>query len=80
MKLTLDERELLQEILLSPGWSIVLKVVSGFTDDIDKRVLTYNLKDGAQGLVEEKARSEGAQQLRRAINGIKEEHKKKGLL
>jgi hypothetical protein len=80
MKLTIEEKELLQELLLSPGWPVVLKVVSGFTEDIDKRVLTYNLKDGAQGLVEEKARSEGAHRLRVAIENIKSNAKKQGLL
>lgn len=80
MKITLEEKELLQELLLSRGWPILLKYVSGLAEDIDKRVLTYNLKDGAQGLVEEKARSEGAHQLRRAIENIKSNAKKQGLL
>jgi hypothetical protein len=81
MKLTLDELELLHELVNSPGWSVLLKKVDRLASNIDSRVLSYNLDDGAEKLVQAKARSEGSRQLQLAIIGIKNDFKQadKGL-
>lgn len=76
----MEEREMLQEFVLSPGWDVLMKTISNIVDTEDNRLLTYNLEKGAQGLVEEKARSEGAHRLKRLILNIKPTTKQQGYL
>lgn len=75
MKLTLDEHEFLHDLVNSSGWTVLLRRIDLIAETIDRRVLTYNLGEGADKLVQEKARSEGARLLQRAIIDIKKEFK-----
>lgn len=76
MKMSLDEREFLHDLVNSNGWPVLLRMIDDKAQTIDRRVLTFNLTDGAAKLVHEKARSEGARLLQRAIISIKDDFKK----
>lgn len=75
MKLNVDEVEFLHDLVNSNGWPVLLKKVDALAAHIDSRVLSYNLEDGADRLVQAKARAEGARALQRAIIEIKKEFK-----
>lgn len=81
MKLTIDEKEFLHDLVNSSGWSVLLKRIEQMATNIDSAVLRYNLSDGTDKLVHAKARSEGSRQLQLAIMNIKQEFKQadKGL-
>lgn len=67
MNLTQDEKEDLFILMSSPGWATLKKVMLAQKERFEKRVLSYSLTDGPEGLVIEKARAEGA---RSAIDGL----------
>lgn len=71
MKLTVEEKENLEVMLDSPGWAAVCKVLEQLTSDFDKRVLSYNLNEGPQGLMIAKAQAEGASTLYRRFTEVK---------
>lgn len=67
MKLSVEEKEDLQLLVSSSSWEALMKVISTLVKDFDNRVLSFTLSDGADKLVIEKARSEGANRLFRHI-------------
>lgn len=76
MKLSLDEHEQINALTDSVTWNTLLKIVSVLVKDADNRVLSYNLKDGPDGLMIAKARSEGANSLFLRITELKSKMKK----
>lgn len=60
MKFSIDEKEELYDFLDRPSKEIVLKILTNHLKDIENNVLRYSLSSGAEGLMIEKARSEGA--------------------
>lgn len=77
MKLTPDESDDLESLLLSDGWTVFLKVAESFAADQEKRVLQYNLEDGLERLGHGKARAEGARKLMHSIEQLKKVYLKK---
>jgi len=77
-KLSHDENEELAIVLRSHGWSPLLKLIDQLCGDQDKRVLTYNLSEGAEGLIIAKARTEGARLLQQRIVELKNQFTKQG--
>lgn len=71
-----SQKEALFELVMGDSWPVLLRVIDGLAANIDGRVLKYNLREGADGLVQEKARSEGARTLQTAISKLKDEFKK----
>ena len=63
--LTPEEREDLALLTDSAQWIVAMKLLQAILKVNDEKVLTYNLLDGAEKLVHEKARSEGAHRLAR---------------
>jgi hypothetical protein len=78
LNLTIDEQDLLNEIVQSYGWDTFLKVAEGFVRDIEANVLRYHLISGPEGLVHEKARAEGAQKLLLKLKELKKIAKNQG--
>lgn len=74
-KLSIDEKEQLGDFLTSPAWPALLKLIENIVENQSSKTLTYNLDNGPNGLVIEKARFEGAQRLFTAIQTIKSKHK-----
>ncbi len=76
--MNLSEKEALVDLFSTDTWGVLLDQVEAAAQKIDSRVLSYNLAGplGAQGLLIEKARSEGARQLQIAIMNFKKEMKK----
>ena len=72
-KLGIDDSEALEELLTSHGWVPLLKVVTMLVQEQEQNVIRYNLKDGPDGLVIEKARTEGAHALKRRLIDLKDE-------
>lgn len=77
LKLSFDESDALRSTLESEGWKSFMRALDFLVASMEGKVLSYNLGDGAEKLVHEKARVEGAHQLRRAIIELKESQKKK---
>lgn len=67
MKLSMDEQENLLAMFMSSGWDSFYKVMLEAMKKQEYRVLTYNLEDGPEKLVQEKARAEGAKRFMDAI-------------
>ena len=63
LKLTQEEREEIALLSDAPAWEALQKVIEAVAQDIEGRLLTYTLLEGAEGLVHAKARVEGARQL-----------------
>lgn len=70
-KLRGDQYEALMPLCDSGNWKALMDVVEQFTAEIDKEVLTYNLKDGPERLVILKAQSEGAHHLERRLHQLR---------
>ena len=71
MKLSPDENDDLENLLLSGGWLVFVKILNELTCDQEKRVLTYDLGTGLEGLGHAKARAEGARKLMHSIQQLK---------
>lgn len=67
MKLTVDEREELANMMQSAGWPVLIKVLEALAQNHKDAVMKYNLTDGPEGLVIKKARAEGAIEIVRSI-------------
>jgi hypothetical protein len=76
MKLTPEERELLVEVLLSQGWTSLLRAIDIEVGRLEQLLVKYDLSEGAEKLVHAKARVEGAHKLRYAINQMKSRYLK----
>lgn len=61
--LSVSEREDLALFVDHPAWAAAMKLLGALKEEEEQKVLTYALDRGADGLVHEKARSEGAQRL-----------------
>lgn len=57
---------------MSHGWEPLLKVVDQLVQEQEQNVIRYNLEEGPDGLVIEKARAEGAIKLRRKLQDVKD--------
>jgi hypothetical protein len=77
MKLTDDQQYDLYELLLSDGFKPLLVVIEAHVRDLERAVLEYPLHKGAQGLVETKARAEGARSLAHNLTAFFEAFKAK---
>jgi hypothetical protein len=75
-RLSQDDKDDLLEILQGHGWPILLTLIEDLCSDIDKKVLSYNLTEGPERLVHEKARSEGARKLQQLITQLKGHYSK----
>jgi len=75
MKLSDDHKYSLYELLLSDGYHPLLHVLEEHVRDMEDATNKYNLKDGVQGLVETKARAEGARRLAHNLTKFLEEFK-----
>jgi hypothetical protein len=71
LKLTEDERDALRELVYSPGWEPLLKVVEQFVATQERKLVSYNLKEGPEGLVHARAALNGADMLRADLNNLK---------
>ena len=68
MKLTQEEREELALLVdSSGGWEAVKNVLNHLVVELERRVLTYPLREGPQELVHAKARAEGGAHLAREL-------------
>lgn len=63
MKLNQEEKDELLALFTSAGWEVMVKVLRHQEQRQRDRVMSYNLNDGPEGLVIEKARAEGAMSL-----------------
>jgi hypothetical protein len=77
-RLSLDEREFIQELLNSDGYPVLNSLIDELCDNIDKKVLSYDLNQGPEGLVIAKARSEGSRILQRELLALGQQLKQKG--
>ena len=57
--LNYEERDALKDLFRSPGWPALLKLANELEQYYQTKVMKYNLTDGPEGLVLEKARAEG---------------------
>ena len=73
--LSIDERESLADLLQSPGWKPLLKVVGKLVDEHEQSVIKRNIDEGVDKLVHAKLRAEGARKLGSDIEQIKEKFK-----
>ncbi len=76
MKLSLEQREALEAVTDTDGYTTYLNLIGILVTDIDNRVLSYNLSEGPEGLVIAKAQSEGARTLYKRIMELKGKTKK----
>lgn len=76
LKLTIDEDDLLGELLAGDGYKILLRAAEAIKSDIDKEVLTYDLSKGSEGLMIKKAQSEGADKMLRGLISLRANLKK----
>lgn len=60
MKLTIDEKEDLVNLVQSSQWEALKKVMTIIHQAKVQQVLQFDLKDGAEALMIEKARGEGS--------------------
>jgi len=67
MRLNQEEKDELLALFTSSGWEVLVKAMRFQEKRQLDRVMAYNLKDGPEGLVIEKARAEGAVSI---IKGI----------
>lgn len=77
MKLSSEERDDLESLLLSEGWNVLGKLIDELTRDSEKAVLNYLIEGGAEGLVHAKCKYEGARKLNRSIQDLKKVYLKK---
>lgn len=77
VKLNQEEREEVKDFIGGHGWPALLIEIENLVTQVEKNVLTYNLKEGLQGLGDVKARAEGARQLLTAIKNMKASYKVK---
>ena len=70
-KLSQDEREALIDVLKSDGWSPLLKCIEQLVQRQEELLLSYDLGNGADRLIHEKARVEGARRVQADIQQIK---------
>ncbi len=71
-KLTQDEKEQLQELLLSDGWNALLRALDLLVEDKEEKVVKFHLDGGVERLVQLKLRAEGARELRSDVGQFKE--------
>ena len=62
-KYTADQQDLIESFLQSDMYEPLLMVLEDLNEDATERVLLYNLSNGPEGLVIEKARAEGSARL-----------------
>lgn len=67
MKLSLDEKENLQQLFTHSGWKPFLTLLESALKRQQESVLKYNLDDGPEKLVIAKARAEGAKNFMEAV-------------
>lgn len=70
--LNVDERELVTELTQQEGWRPFLKVIENLVKKQEYKVLSYDVAQGAERLVQEKCRAEGARQLSSDIAQFKQ--------
>lgn len=78
MKLNQEEKDELLALMTSSGWDVLVKVLENLKSRPAKRVLSYNLSDGPEGLVIEKARSEGARDVVDGVIKFRNEEVRRG--
>ncbi len=78
LKLSLDEHEYLEAVLDSRGYGVLLKVLDEICLEYGNKVLNYELSDGPEVLLIEKARFEGSQRLKREFKTILDKFRIKG--
>jgi hypothetical protein len=62
-----EQREEIASLVDSANWESLKLLIAMLLEGHERRVLTYPLKQGADGLLHEKARAEGAAELARSI-------------
>lgn len=70
-RLTLEEKEAIEELTQSALWMPLLRKAEELLHDIEQNLVRYNLANGSEGLVLEKARAEGAAKLLEKIKALK---------
>lgn len=71
LKLTIEESELLEEILDSDGFKAFLKAADSLVSDQERAVLKASLDAGEKQLVYAKLRAEGARKLHSDLSQLK---------
>jgi hypothetical protein len=71
LKLGIDEQELAKDALDSDSWPVILKLIEDMAKRFESKVMSYNLSEGPDGLVIEKARAEGARALFTDVKTLK---------
>jgi hypothetical protein len=77
VKWSLDEQDVLNEVLFSDGYQVIKKLLQAIAADKVKRLMSYDLARGSEGLVHEKARAEGAQKVITDLEAYKQKLNKK---
>lgn len=67
MNMSMDEKENLGAMMQSAGWEVFEKLMTQAYKNQEVRLMQYNLEDGPEKLVHEKARVEGAMRFMKAI-------------
>ena len=65
--ITVDDQELLRELVSSEAWKSVIKLMEAAVDRQRDSLLTYNTSNGTEGLIYAKLRLEGAETVLAAI-------------
>jgi hypothetical protein len=77
MKLSQEEQMELQEIVLSSGYPVLVKLIKGSAEPFKAHVLELDLGTGSRDeLVDRKLRAEGAVQLARTLISLLEQTKR----
>lgn len=79
IKLTQEEKELIQGMMSSDEWKVIEKLCDMAVEEQQVEVLTTSINDGSREIVIRKARLEGAIKVGRFFNTIKGKLKKEGL-
>ena len=77
LKLNSDEQDLLESLVLSDSWPVVLKLLDSLIEDQARTVLNYVLEDKPEGLILAKAKYDGACKLARSVQQLKKVYLKK---
>lgn len=77
MKLTQEEEEKLAELMVLEYWPIIEKLVEFPVKKMEETLLSYNMDQGIDGLVQRKHQATGAKAVSIFIQTLKRQQKKK---
>lgn len=75
MKLSIEEREALEELFLnSQGWQVLLSLIETECAGFSNQLATYNLESGTERFLRMKSELDGAKKLQQRITALREKH------